>query len=187
MGFPDRSECSCKACKVFCRVMPSFLVPEDLPSYMVTTGLDPDVIEQGVTIDTLMPWAKANLMASDGSRCAIGGVVVTIPTLVPKSKRNGSCVHYWGGHCAIHAAAPFGCRMFSCDTDEKLASKLSMSAAMRIRHVWDTLQDDEEDLSMVEALYASLWLELNSSGCKRKRTTVSLRKRVERELAKIRK
>lgn len=187
MGFPDRSECSCEACKVFCRVMPSFLVPEDLPAYMVTTGLDPEEIEKGVTIETLMPWAKKTLMASDGSRCNIGDVIVTVPTLVPKSKKNGACVHYVGGLCAIHVAAPFGCRMFSCDTDSKLASKLSVSAAMRINHIWDTLQEDEEDLSMLEALYASLWLELNSSGHKRKRTTVSLRKRVERELAKIRK
>ena len=193
----ERNVCGCKVCQVHCAVMPSFLIPEDVVPYMHATGFFADASagdeEEAVfSVDDLMPWAIANLLASDGTyvRVPDSDKVVQIPTLVPASRRNGSCVMFnqKSRLCAIHDEAPFGCRMFSCNMDEDRANGLSSFAAARLASMWDNISNkDTKDIGMVEGLYASIWLELDKSGHKRKRTTMALRKKSQKAIDKIRK
>jgi Fe-S-cluster containining protein len=187
----ERNVCGCKVCQVHCAVMPSFLLPEDMIPYMIATGFLPEGEEVEVTIEQVMPWARDNLLASDGTyvRVPDSDQVVKIPTLVPASRKNGSCVHFnqKSRLCGIHYSAPFGCRMFSCSMDEQLAKGLSSFAAARLANMWDTLHGDVDELSVPEGLYSAIWLQLEQDGHKRKRTTMALRKKVEKAIAKIRK
>jgi len=193
----ERNVCGCKVCQVHCAVMPSFLIPEDVVPYMHATGFfdeasQGDDAETVFSVEDLIPWAETNLLASDGTyvRVPDSDKVVQIPTLVPASRRNGSCVMFnqKSRLCAVHEAAPFGCRMFSCSMDEYRAKGLSSFAAARLAKMWDNIENTEpEGVSMEEGLYASIWLELDKSGHKRKRTTIALRKKVEKAIDKIRK
>jgi len=187
----DRNVCGCKVCQVHCAVMPSFLLPEDVIPYMVATGFLPEGEEAEVTIEEVMPWATDTLLASDGTyvRVPDSDQVVRIPTLVPASRKNGSCVHFnqKSRLCGIHEEAPFGCRMFSCSMEEQRANGLSSFAAARLAKMWDTVHTDVEKLSVHEGLYSAIWLHLDQDGHKRKRTTMALRKKVEKAIDKIRK
>jgi len=192
----ERNECSCNKCKLFCKVMPSFLLPEDLIPYMEATGFVPveDAMEGeddsvSITLDQIFPWAVDNLLASDGAIVRIPDTngMVRVPTLVPNNRKNGSCVHYnqKSGLCAVHKSAPFGCRFFSCSMKERDAIELSTSSCKRLGHMWFKLEDDPDELSMIEGMYAAIWLELSEKGHKRSRTTMALRKRFERRLKEI--
>ena len=188
----ERNVCGCKVCQVHCAVMPSFLLPEDIIPYMIATGFVPENGEEvAVTIEEVMPWAQVTLMASDGTyvRVPDSDQIVRIPTLVPASRKNGSCI--WFNQksrlCGIHDDAPFGCRMFSCSMDEQRAKGLSSFAAARLAKMWEAVHKDVEELSVPEGLYSAIWLHLDQEGHKRKRTTIALRKKVEKAIAKIRK
>jgi hypothetical protein len=100
-GMP-RTRCHCAECVAYCKVLPGYLIPEDL-GRMVPAGVDP------------LEWAKDHLRASPG---AIVGDMSSgrrwrIPTLVPARAEGGACI-YLDGHdrCGIHAQAPFGCAFF---------------------------------------------------------------------------
>tara|TARA_R100001244_G_scaffold21303_2_gene22716 strand:+ start:1011 stop:1619 length:609 start_codon:yes stop_codon:yes gene_type:complete len=187
----ERNVCGCKVCQVHCAVMPSFLLPEDIIPYMVVTDFLPEGEEAEVTIEEVMPWAKDTLLASDGTyvRVPDSDQIVRIPTLVPASRKNGSCVHFnqKSRLCGIHEDAPFGCRMFSCSMEEQRANGLSSFAAARLAKMWDTVHTDVEKLNVAEGLYSAIWLGLDQEGHKRKRTTMALRKKVEKAIDKIRK
>ena len=187
----DRNVCGCKVCQVHCAKMPSFLIPEDIIPYMVVTNfLTEDNVHDELDIEEIMPWAQENLLASDGAyiRVPNSDAVVQIPTLVPASRKNGSCVHFNQKTrlCGIHEQAPFGCRMFNCSMDQQRADALSSFAAARLAKMWDTLCKDSDSLKPDEGLYAAVWLHLDEAGHKRKRTTIALRKAVERAIKKIR-
>jgi len=188
----ERNECSCSKCQLFCKVMPSYLLPEDIIPYMGATGyLNEDELEEGdrleLTIENIMPWAKKNLLASDGAIVSTSTGLLRVPTLVPKNRKNGSCIHYdqQAGLCEIHSSAPFGCRFFSCEMDADDAGELSTASVERLARVWRTLVSDPEELETIEAMYGAIWLELEKSGCRRKRTTVALRKKFERMMKKL--
>jgi len=187
----DRNVCGCKVCQVHCAVMPSFLLPEDIIPYMVATGFLPEGEEAEVTIEEVMPWAKDTLMASDGTyvRVPDSDQAISIPTLVPASRKNGSCIHFnqKSRLCGIHEDAPFGCRMFSCSMEKQRANGLSSFAAARLAKMWDIVHTDVDKLNVPEGLYSAIWLHLEQEGHKRKRTTMALRKRVEKAIDKIRK
>jgi len=188
----ERNVCGCKVCQVHCAVMPSFLLPEDIIPYMIATDFVPENGEEvAVTIEEVMPWARDNLLASDGTyvRVPNSDQVVSIPTLVPASRKNGSCVHFnqKSRLCGIHGDAPFGCRMFSCSMDEQRANGLSSFAAARLAKMWDKLHEDTDELSVPEGLYSAIWLQLDQDGDKRLFTTIALRKKVEKAITKIRK
>ena len=187
----DRNVCGCKVCQVHCAVMPSFLLPEDIIPYMVATGFLPEGEEAEVTIEEVMPWAKGTLLATDGTyvRVPDSDQIVSIPTLVPASRKNGSCVHFnqKSRLCGIHEEAPFGCRMFSCSMERQRADGLSSFAAARLAKMWDAVHTDVESLNVPEGLYSAIWLQLDETGHKRKRTTMALRKKVEKAIDKIRK
>jgi hypothetical protein len=96
-----RSECACEGCTVNCRFMPGFLIPSDL-GRMIPVTADP------------FAWAVENLQASPGALVARDGRTFRIPTLVPASRSDGSCIHLRDGRCNIHAVSPFGCAFFGC-------------------------------------------------------------------------
>ena len=107
-----RTSCGCAECQLNCRHMPGMLIPSDLDR------LAP--VPEGEA--AVLAWAEANLLASPGALVAQGGRTFRIPTLVPATKADGSCVHLGeDGRCAIHAVAPFGCAFFSCGPDPGIA------------------------------------------------------------------
>jgi len=191
-----RNECSCKKCQLFCKVMPSYLLPEDMIPYMAATGFEPPSMTENfeagdmvtMTLEEIMPWAVNNLSASDGAIVRTNdGNMMQIPTLVPKSRKNGSCVQFnqKTGMCRVHHSAPFGCRFFSCSMDADDANELSNSSVSRLAYIWSKFPDDTDDLNMIEGMYAAVWLELSRTRHKRKRTTVALRKLFAERLRKI--
>ena len=61
----ERNECSCKVCRLCCRIMPSFLVPEDIIPMMAETGFieTEDFGKEGegkveLDIKDITPWAE---------------------------------------------------------------------------------------------------------------------------------
>jgi hypothetical protein len=111
-GLP-RTTCGCETCVDNCKNMPGFLIPADLERIR-PKDMDPFV------------WAKKNLLASPGAivRDTRKNVCYRIPTLVPATKADGSCIHLTAENlCLIHEIAPFGCAFFDCrPEDEQLAS-----------------------------------------------------------------
>jgi hypothetical protein len=97
-----RTNCSCKMCRLNCKVMPGYLIPADLER-MIPAGADP------------FRWAEENLLASPGALVMKRGKSFRIPTLVPATKPDGSCIHLTKDErCDIHDVAPFGCAFFDC-------------------------------------------------------------------------
>lgn len=91
----QRSSCSCSQCRCACETMPGYLVPEDLEHLPVE-----------------------HLRSSSGALVIKDGVPMQIPTIVPASRPDGSCVFYANGKCTVHAHSPWGCRAFNvCETD----------------------------------------------------------------------
>jgi hypothetical protein len=58
-----------------------------------------------------------------------------IPTLVPATKNDGSCIHLTAvGQCAIHANAPFGCAFFDCGPEKPGLAQKALIAVHRDWH-----------------------------------------------------
>lgn len=87
--------------------MPGFLIPNDL-GRMIPPDTNP------------FAWAEQNLLASPGALVATPDLgVFRIPTLVPRVKADGSCIHLKDDRCMIHAVAPFGCAFFDCSFEDQ--------------------------------------------------------------------
>ncbi len=104
--FP-RTSCACKACQIGCRTMPGSLGPGDAEAIAEHLGGDAKNPE----------WLAKHFDASEGptglSFSGDGEVeYLSAPTMVPKSKPDGSCVFYKDGLCAIHPVSPAGCALF---------------------------------------------------------------------------
>lgn len=200
---PERTECSCKVCKLNCRVMPAMLLPEDLVPLMGETGFieieefgeDKDKVVS-LSPSEVMEWASECLSASDGAlirfpdECPLRGYgnTMRVPTLVPRSRKNNCCIFYdkKSGMCDVHANSPFGCRMFDCKTPAEDGDKLSTAAAVRLAYMWDTCHHgDVDELDMIESMYCSIWLSLYSNGGRRKKTTEQLRRKLKIEVEKM--
>src|SRR6266446_1724770 len=98
----ERTTCACEVCKTNCRFMPGYLIPSDLDR-MIPIGVDP------------LTWAEMNLLASPGALVMKNLQFFRIPTLVPSTKADGSCINLTPeGLCSIHETAPFGCAFFDC-------------------------------------------------------------------------
>lgn len=70
---------------------------------------------------------------------------------------------------------------------ESAADILSKASVERLAHIWETLMSEPEELATVEAMYVAIWLELDKTGNKRKRTTVALRKRFANRMKELEK
>lgn len=133
----ERNFCACKTCVENCRHMPGFLIPADLPR-MLPADQSPLV------------WAEANLLASPGAKVIYQGQLMRIPTLVPATKPDGSCIHLKGRNCQIYQVAPFGCAFFSCSSYDPKLSELGLKEIVR-------------DASS-GGLYTRLWQHLDRKG-----------------------
>lgn len=149
-----RTSCSCDKCQHGCKVMPAYLLPEDLAPY---------------------PWMyQGELLASEGGLVGIVNKLTgemtkfRVPTLVPASKDDGSCVHYRDGKCGIHEHSPSGCSMFNaCAVGEKQRQqdKLAEEFQMRLLQMWSNFTRGEA--SAVEEMYCRQWQILWDEGKRR--------------------
>lgn len=134
-----RTSCGCAECRTNCRFMPGMLIPSDL-TRMIPQNVDP------------FAWALDNLAASPGAIASKGGEKFRIHTLVPATKKDGSCKNLIGVKCSIHAVSPFGCAFFDCGSME-FDSDLSRKGLLTIIRAWET-----------GALYAQIWAYLAYMG-----------------------
>ena len=107
-----RTECGCRTCRRNCMFIPGYLIPADLDR-MIPAGADPLI------------WAESNLLASPGALVLQDGQPFRIPTLVPATKADGSCIHFRQRKCQIWEVSPFGCAFFDCgpERDPHLSDK----------------------------------------------------------------
>lgn len=101
----ERTFCDCQKCKAACRHMPGMLAPGDIDRIGDYLGIQPGAYADFVT---------RNFRASDGALVVKDGRPMRIPTIVPATKEDGSCVFLTSdGRCSIHPVAPFGCSRFN--------------------------------------------------------------------------
>lgn len=144
----ERSSCACQTCVAGCKTMPGYLIPSDIDRIGESFG---------VQEENLLEFAQKNLVASEGATVGryhplYGRVVpIKVPTIVPRSKPDGSCVFLDSqDRCTIHAVSPYGCRVFSaCGTASVLDDEKSMAGLRAI---------------MEHGGYQNLWNYLNSHG-----------------------
>jgi hypothetical protein len=135
--------------------MPGFLIPSDLER-MVPAG------------ENVYLWADKNLLASPGALVAKDGRFFRVRTLVPATKKDGSCVHLDDAlRCGIHATAPFGCAFFDCGPERGELSHRGLNAVMQ---AWAD-----------GGLYAQLWNRLWSKWKRQNKPDV-LRKRMRQSM-----
>jgi hypothetical protein len=141
-GF-ERTVCACPECKIFCRVIPSFLIPPDLHRIAEYLGCD-DPVE----------FALKYLLASPGATVLDRGRLRQIKTLVPARGQDGACIFLDENEsCSVHAVSGFGCSHFDAHQSAEEANHRSSCGLRRIDRAWD---DNE--------LYAQLWMLLNALG-----------------------
>lgn len=168
---PGRTACACFNCAISCRHVPGFLAPEDiLPLYRLTAGA-----AAAPGDDAVLAWARRHLRASPGAvvgkRRDDGSLhTFRVPTLVP-ARAAGGC--HWldaaqgdglgngVGGCAVHAAAPWGCRMTDSHMEPALGRRKSHEGLMAVIVAWVTARDRPESPA---GLYARLWVSLEAEG-----------------------
>jgi hypothetical protein len=129
-GF-GRTVCDCALCAAPCRHIPGSLDVSDL-SRLCPEGKDP------------FAWAEQHLRAvSDKS----------YPTLVPVRGPDGACHWHYGGRCAVHDLAPYGCAFFDSH----------MSADEANRRADATIRARREDAE-ARGLYFRVWRHLCGKG-----------------------
>lgn len=146
----SRASCNCRECRRNCMFLPGFLIPADLPR-MIPEGADP------------LSWAELNLLASPGTIVMKNGKLFRIPTLVPATKPDGSCIHYQKRSCQIWEVSPFGCAFFGCGAqDEDRLSHEGVNAIYAAqcdpeslyRRIWSHLWDMGKQQDPVEEIRA---------------------------------
>lgn len=144
----ERSVCNCEDCRLNCEVMPGFLIPSDLDRIM-PAGVEPLI------------WAETNLLASPGALVMRDGQTFRIPTLVPATKPDGTCIHLNEGLCGIHGVAPFGCAFFDCHSlPQDALSRNGMIEVYKAFFLEPT------------SLYRRIWAHLDTEGFKQHRAEV---------------
>ena len=152
----NRTSCACHLCVTNCRFMPGFLIPADLDR-LLPPNADP------------FKWAERNLLASPGAMVMKDGQIFRIPTLVPATKSDGSCMHLSDKNlCTIHENAPFGCAFFDCGPPPEGLSEAGLRAVM-------------EEWRKCSSLYFLLWHHLNTRG-KTQRSPEESRRRMREAL-----
>jgi hypothetical protein len=153
----SRTTCNCGICQMNCRHIPGFLLPSDLER-LIPPGTD------------ALEWAESNLLASPGALVKSGNRTFRIPTLVPATKPDGSCIHYTNdGKCDIHENSPFGCAFFDCNSG---ADSYLLSAQGLGKVLGAHLQ--------ISSIYAQIWAHLMKIG-KQQRRPDALRRRMDEQ------
>jgi len=155
-----RTNCRCEKCRAGCEILSGYLLPDDLQKYRAATAADGQTVWQ---------WAGKNLLASQGATVAQHGPrgfeTFRIPSLVPATRKNGHCVHYRDGLCAVHTGSPTGCAMFSaCALGAKAAKQDALANALQsgLAAFW---ADDSP--TPAGGLYKALWRHLWNTGHRR--------------------
>jgi hypothetical protein len=139
-----RTECACNECVLNCQHMPSYLIPEDLPTMAAALGYDD---WEKFALENLAASPGATVMTSDGQVCQI-------QTLVPQRQANGACKFLTAeNRCQVHAVSPFGCAFFSHAQSRAEADARSLSGLHAIAQDW-----------VMHGMYARLWQLLNAHG-----------------------
>jgi Fe-S-cluster containining protein len=169
-----RTSCGCSKCKHGCTVMPAYLLPSDLEGYLS----DGHAVSQGVSCSMWLRYNNPYLLASEGTLIQMvdkrSGFAVTearIPTLVPESRDDGSCVHYTrAGKCGVHKHSPTGCKMFNACAEGRDADKqedLAKECQIRLMKSWMNYGKGHPHCSNVERFYGDLWSHLWGMGKRR--------------------
>lgn len=154
--------------------MPGYLLPRDLEGYLGS------IPKEGVSLAMWLKYSPpVQLLASEGTLIQAidrrsGKVTETrIPTLVPRSKKDGSCVHYMDdGRCFIHKHSPTGCKMFNACAvggDAEKQDNLAYDCQVELMRTW--VNYTEEKASDEEKAYCNLWVHLWDEGKRRENTT----------------
>jgi len=171
MEKPKRTKCGCEKCRHGCVVLPAYLIPADLLGYMEKTGGPHDNPDN---LYLLHDWAEKNLVASEGTLIEVEGERMRVPTLVPSSKEDGSCIHYVDGRCKVHANSPAGCAYFNACALGKKAKKqeeLALTLAWCLAYMWAEQANDPDG-----DLYRNLWGYLWDKGIQRTKEEVNKRR-----------
>jgi hypothetical protein len=139
-----RTICECAQCKINCRFIPGYLLPEDLSE--IAAFLD---------YSDLFEFAKENLLASPGALVIKGGVLCRIRTLVAARNDRGWCRFFDGSPCTIHPVAPFGCAFFDSHQDQCESNAISANGLEIIARLWD---------DRPRSLYCEIWNDLFQRG-----------------------
>jgi hypothetical protein len=126
-----RTECACACCAAPCGYLPGALDVADL-ARLCPPGQD------------LFAWAEQHLRALTDK---------PFPTLVPARQADGRCHWLFGGRCAVHAAAPYGCAFFDSH----------MAADEEQRRSAATIRARREDAAQ-HGVYHRVWLHLLRKG-----------------------
>jgi Fe-S-cluster containining protein len=154
-----RTICDCPECALNCRVLPGYLIPDDVQPLFQAYNPDHLPFEH---------WAHEYLRASPGA------IILTrdaglrrVPTLVPAKNADGSCQFLDpNGRCVVHGVSPFGCAMFSAHQSQEEADRRSKEGIISI------MKDVNAD-----GPYANLWQNLWAAG-HRAQPPEELRKRL---------
>lgn len=111
-----RTICSCNICRTNCKVIPGYLIYNDLIN--IYHFINPVVkFEQFIEL---------YFLASDGAIVMKNCNIFRIPTIVPKRNNQGYCIFLTNEEkCKIHSVAPFGCRYFDCKQTKEEADYIS--------------------------------------------------------------
>jgi hypothetical protein len=129
LGF-RRTECGCAFCQAYCLHVPGSLGPTDLQR-LCPPGSD------------VFAWAEEHLRAL---------IDKPYPALVPV-RRDGPCHWHFGGRCAVHDRAPFGCAFFDAHMDR---AEVERRSAAVVRAVTDD--------AAANGLHYRVWLHLRNKG-----------------------
>jgi hypothetical protein len=126
-----RTECGCAFCQAYCHHLPGTLDPSDL-ARLCPEGQD------------VFAWAEQHLRAQ---------IDQPYPALVPARNHLGHCHWYFGGRCAVHENAPYGCAFFDAHMPD---AEVERRTAATIR----ACRDD----AAADGPYTRVWRHLHRRG-----------------------
>jgi len=115
----DRTRCDCDSCLAACRHIPGGLIPQDM-----------NRITESLSVDDVEAWSLQHLLASAGAEVPLEGELCQLPTIVPDSRPDGSCVFLDNDRCTIHEVAPYGCSHLDMHLSSR-ESRLRSNAGLR--------------------------------------------------------
>lgn len=121
----ERTKCNCKNCSIFCKIMPGYLVPDDIVN-MVNNLFFP-------VYETIESFLEEMFRASPGALVIKDRNLIRINTIVPSRNKNGYCYFLEeDGKCSIHEYSPWGCRMVDSHMTKEEGDKISEEGLKQI-------------------------------------------------------
>lgn len=139
-----RTSCACRRCTISCEHVPGALCPEDL-----------EVVAGHLGFADVTAFAREHLSASEGVTITVAatGERLSLRTLVPASRADGSCTFLECGRCRIHAVSPYGCAFIDAHQGDR-------EYAVRADALYRALYDD----LIGDGPYVRVWRDLHSAG-----------------------